>query len=129
MATASDVFLHQARCPTVARNARAGREDVMQRSEERWVMTILEARVAPENWNILKQSYQDQVARGIPAQMLQTYLVQDAVDRDRWQIVSFWASREALDYYRRSVELPAGLVIFRAAGAEPIFSIFDVNAI
>jgi hypothetical protein len=100
----------------------------MQRTEERWVMTTLEARVAPENWNMLKQSYQDQVASGIPAEMLQTYLIQNADDPARWQIVHFCASREALDHYQRSVELPIGLVVFRAAGAEPAFSIFSVIA-
>jgi len=34
--------------------------------------------------------------------------------------------REALDEYRRSVETPGGVLRFRAAGAEPTLSIFDV---
>lgn len=60
--------------------------------------------------------------------MLQSYLIQNVSDPTQWRIVSLWSSREALDAYRRSVETPGGLEIFRAAGAEPALSIFNVVA-
>ena len=37
-------------------------------------------------------------------------------------------SREALAEYRRSVEVPGGILIFRSVGAEPTLSIFEVAA-
>lgn len=95
---------------------------------EFWVMTTLEARVARENWTILGQAYRDAVTRGRPAQMLQSYLIQSVSDPPLWRIVALWASREALDEYRRNVETPGGLEIFRAAGVEPTLSIFNVVA-
>lgn len=97
-------------------------------SADLWVMTTLEAHVTPENWTILGQAYRDAIERGRPDQMLQSYLIQHVSDPTRWRIVSLWSSREALDAYRRSVENPAGLEIFRAAGVEPVLSIFNVVA-
>lgn len=87
------------------------------------VMTVLEARIAPEQWAAFEQAY-----RGgqIPPQMLQAFLVQSATDRAVWRAVSIWRSREALDEYRRSVEAPAGILFFRSVGAEPTLSVFEV---
>lgn len=95
-------------------------------STECCVMTMLEARVARENWGILEQAYRDATARGRPSQLLQSSLTQNVSDPTLWRIVSLWPSREALDAYRRSVENPAGLEIFRAAGVEPALLIFNV---
>ena len=89
------------------------------------VMTILEAHVAPENWAALEQAYQQGSARR-PGQMVQSFLVHSTEDPTLWRGISVWRSREALDEYRRSVETPGGVLMFRAAGAEPTLSIFDV---
>jgi heme-degrading monooxygenase HmoA len=43
-------------------------------------------------------------------------------------VVTVWASQEALDAYRTSVETPEGVRMFRAAGAEPSLKVFDVEA-
>ena len=94
-----------------------------------WVMTTLEAHVAPENWSILEQAYRDATKRRRPAEMLQTYLIQSVSDPTLWRIVALWPSREALDAYRQSVENPGGLEMFRAAGAEPALIIFNVVAV
>jgi hypothetical protein len=90
-------------------------------------MTILEAHVAPENWATLEKSYKAGTA-GILPQMVQTFLVQSTADSVLWRGISVWRSREALEGYRRSVETPGGVLMFRAAGAEPTLSIFDVVA-
>lgn len=99
---------------------------MQSQAAECWVMTTLEAHVARENWTILERAYRDVVVRGRPAGMLGSYLIQHVTDPTLWRIVSLWSSRESLDAYRRSVESPARLEIFRAAGAEPALSIFNV---
>src|SRR5881398_2957048 len=82
------------------------------------VMTILEAHVAPEQWSALEQAYQQ--ARGdLPAQMVETFLVHSVDEPLVWRGISVWHSREALDEYRRSTEVPGGVLMFRAVGAEP----------
>ena len=91
------------------------------------VMTILEAHVAPKNWVALEQAY----AAGtelLPPQLLQTFLVHSAPDSTLSRIISVWDSREALEEMRQSTETPGGVIMFRAAGAEPTVAVFDVAA-
>ncbi len=89
------------------------------------IMTVLEAHVRQEEWSALVASY-EQGNKNLPTQMVQTFLVQDTADPSRWRGISVWHSREALQEYRQSVETPGGVLMFRAAGAEPTLSIFDV---
>jgi quinol monooxygenase YgiN len=89
------------------------------------VLTQLEARVAPEQWEVLKQSYHN-TTRQVPSTIYQTYLVQDGTDKELWRILTVWHSHQALQEYRASVDTPAGVLMFREAGAEPTLSIFDV---
>jgi quinol monooxygenase YgiN len=91
------------------------------------VMTVLEARIAEEHWTRLKQIYEGGLQQ-LPAQRVQTYLIQSADDPTLWRVISIWRSREALAEYRRSVEVPGGILIFRSVGAEPTLSIFEVAA-
>lgn len=91
------------------------------------VMTVLEAHVAKDKWPTLKDAYRGGTSL-LPKQMLQTFLVQSADDPTLWRGISIWRSREALTEYRQSVETPGGVLIFRAAGAEPALSVFDVAA-
>ncbi len=91
------------------------------------VMTVLEARVAPDRWADLVRLYQSGGTR-LPPQMLQTALVQAESDRQLWRGISVWRSRAALEEYRRSVETPGGVAMFRAVGAEPVLSIWTVDA-
>jgi quinol monooxygenase YgiN len=89
------------------------------------IMTVLEAHVAQEHWTHLRQAFERDL-RGLPAQLVQSFLVQSADDPTLWRVVTNWRSREALAEYRDSVEVPAGIVMFRSAGAEPALSIFEV---
>jgi hypothetical protein len=91
------------------------------------VMTILEGRVALERSSDLQRAYRS-IIKNLPPQMLQTFLIRCATDMDLWRIISVWKSRAALDEMRRSTETPAGILIFREAGAEPTLSIFEVDA-
>ena len=91
------------------------------------IFTLLEAHVAPEQWETLQQAYQAGLDH-LPAQMAQTFLLQDARDPTRWSILSFWHSRAALDEYRRGAGTPEGILCFRAAGAEPALAVGNIVA-
>ena len=92
------------------------------------VITILEAHVDVDKSSALVDAYKKGTQEGLPPQMTQTFLLQSAADKSLWQISSVWKSREALDEMRNSGETPAGVLMFRAAGAEPKLSIFVVPA-
>ncbi len=94
-------------------------------SPEKQVMTILEARVAAEQWATLKQAFAEGSSH-MPPQMAQMFLVQGTADPTLWQGISIWRSREALEEYRRSVETPRGVFMFRSVGAEPSLTILEV---
>ena len=91
------------------------------------VMTILEAHVKPEHWGTLEQAYRAGAGH-LPSQMIQTFLIHSPDDPTLWRIVSVWKSREALGEYRRSVETPGGILMFRSVGAEPTLSLFEITA-
>jgi hypothetical protein len=93
-------------------------------STDRSVMTVLEARVPQEKWAELEARYGQSIP--LPAQMIETFLVQSTDDPELWRGVSVWRSRAELEAYRRSVDVPGGFLIFRSVGAEPSVSVFDV---
>jgi quinol monooxygenase YgiN len=90
------------------------------------VITILEARVEPAKWSALQSAYKKGTAGQLPSQMIQTFLIQSMANKMIWQIVSVWKSREALDEMKKSVETPAGVLMFRAAEAEPTLTVYEV---
>jgi heme-degrading monooxygenase HmoA len=91
------------------------------------VITTLEAHVAPEKAAVLEAEFKQAVQK-LDTGIVQTFLLRGARDTDRWQIVTVWESREALDAMRNSGETPRGVLILRAAGAEPALSVFGVVA-
>ncbi|MBI5880096.1 MAG: antibiotic biosynthesis monooxygenase [Chloroflexi bacterium] len=88
---------------------------------------MLEAQVAPEQWTTLEQTYKDAV-KALDPGLVQTFLLHNLKNANTWQIVTVWESREALDAMRNSGQTPRGVLIFRAAGAEPALSVFVVPA-
>ncbi len=91
------------------------------------VMSVLEAHVAPGQAQALRDSY-DARARVLPPDIVESFLVQSATDATLWRILTVWRSREALQRMRQSGETPAGILMFRDAGAEPSLSLFTVWA-
>ena len=89
------------------------------------ILTTLEASVAAEQWQTLQQAYQAGIEH-MPPQIVQTFLVQQAKDPTKWQILTLWRSREALDEYRQAAGTPDGILWFRAAGAEPSLVVSSV---
>jgi hypothetical protein len=45
---------------------------------------------------------------------------------DRWQIITVWKDKEALDKMRQSGQTPRGVLIFKEANATPTLSIASV---
>ena len=91
------------------------------------VITILEAHVAEDKAPVLQETYQRAVEQ-LDAGIVQTFLLHALKDASIWQIVTIWESRAALDAMRQSGETPRGVLIFRAAAAEPALTVYDVVA-
>ena len=91
------------------------------------VLTILEAQVAPEKASTLQDMYQTEITQ-LTDGIVQTFLIQASREPTGWRILTFWENRAALDKMRASGEVPRGVVMFRAAGAEPTLTIFEVVA-
>ena len=93
----------------------------------RMVMTILEAHVESDQWPTLEREFQTAVHQ-LDAGIVQTFLLHGFADSTLWQIATLWESREALNAMRQSGQTPRGVLMFRAAQAEPMLSIFEVTA-
>lgn len=91
------------------------------------VITILEAHVAPDKAALLEAAYKQGIQH-LDAGITQTFLLRGSKDAGLWRIVTVWQSREVLEAMRRSGDTPRGVLMFRAAEAEPSLSIFDVMA-
>ncbi len=89
------------------------------------VITILEGEVAPDRERALEDAYRDAI-QSIEPGIEQTYLMRD-LKPHVWRIIPFWESAEALAKMRESGQPPRGLLIFRAAGAEPKLAVGDVR--
>jgi quinol monooxygenase YgiN len=92
------------------------------------VMTILEAQVAPERWDALRESYEARARLPESGSIVESFLIQGTEDSNTWRIVTVWRDREALEAMRSSGETPTGVLIFRDADAEPRLTIFTVRA-
>lgn len=89
------------------------------------ILTVLEAHVPPDGAAALRAAYAAAEGEPLPAGLVRTELLRDARDETRWRIQTWWASRAALDAMR-GAGTPAGVLMFRAAGAEPTLAIFEV---
>ncbi len=90
------------------------------------LITVLEARVAPEKWVALEQAFKEERKRELPPAILQTLLVHSREEPTLWQIVTLFRSLEARDEMHQATGRHGAVLIFRAAGAEPTVSMFDV---
>ncbi len=88
------------------------------------VLTVLEARVAPERADELQAAYRGLASR-LPLGLVRSDLLRAVDDPTLWRVHSLWESREALDAMRAK-GTPSGVLMFRAVGAEPVLTIFRV---
>ncbi len=89
------------------------------------VITILEGRVEQARGPDLRQAF-DAGRMHTPEGLMEAYLVQSRADAEIWRIITVWASQEALTQIRRTDSAPSGVLMFRAAGAEPTHAVFEV---
>src|SRR5689334_8438909 len=90
------------------------------------ILTVLEGTLAPERTGDLEAAF---AAAGphVPPGLVRSHLIVASQDRTRWRIETLWESRGALDAMRQA-GTPAGVLMFRAAGAEPTLTVFEVAA-
>lgn len=88
------------------------------------VLTVLEATVAPERTTDLQSAFRNAASK-IPTGFIRSHLVSSASDATRWRIETLWASQEALAAMRHA-GTPEGVLMFRAAGAEPTLTVYHV---
>src|SRR5262245_50894250 len=89
------------------------------------LLTVLEAVVAPERAGELEAAFERATSQTLPEGLLRSELLRGASEPDRWRVQTLWTDRNALDRMR-SQGTPAGVLMFRAAGAEPTLSVFMV---
>ncbi len=90
------------------------------------VLTILEATVAPERAPDLQAAFRRASAQ-LPAGLIRSHLLTSGADPTRWRIETLWTGRDALAAMRQA-GTPAGILMFRAAGAEPSVSLYEVTS-
>lgn len=92
-----------------------------------FVVTVLEARVAPERAADLQAAYAESARGPFPPGLVRSTLLRHGSDPALWRIETTWRSHEALAAMRQAGK-PRGVQIFEAAGAAPSLSVFDVIA-
>ncbi len=90
------------------------------------IVSMLEANVEEARTGVLVSQFEAS-AESLPSAIVESFLLQDT-SLEMWRIVTVWESQEALDGYRKAVDTPGGVLMFRAAGAEPNLSVFEVKA-
>lgn len=80
--------------------------------------------VPPESAEEFVAAYREATADLPGAVLHQTFLVTG--EHDEWRIVTQWRSRAHLEAYRRSVDTPVAVALFRRAGVEPIVTEFEI---
>jgi uncharacterized protein (TIGR02246 family) len=91
------------------------------------IVTVLEAIVPEHGADLLRRAFDAAGARPVPPGLVRAELVRDARDPQRWRIVTHWSTREALEAMR-GAGTPAGVLMFRSAGAEPSLTVLEVAA-
>ena len=89
------------------------------------LLTVLEAHLTPDQEPILEAAYAVASSGTLPPGLVRSQLLRDALDPTLWRIETLWASRAAVESMRAK-GTPEGILMFRAAGAEPSVGVFDV---
>jgi hypothetical protein len=93
------------------------------------ILTVVSGMVDPDREDDLAAAYRRVLAGMIPDGLLASALLRG--EGNRWQIATLWRDRAALDAMldamRASVDVPAAPQVFRAVGAEPTLTVFEVT--
>ena len=90
------------------------------------VLTVLEASVAPDRVDDLRRAFEETRTTPQPPFIVRSFLLQSDRDPSVWRIMTVFRSREELEAMRASGQTPRGVAMFREAGAEPTFALFQV---
>lgn len=88
------------------------------------VITILEAKVAIEKISSLRKNFLT-ILKDKPPSIVKTYLLQEIKNPGICKIVTVWKSTEDLKQMQKK-GTPAGVLLFREFGAEPILSVHEI---
>jgi hypothetical protein len=92
------------------------------------IVTMLEARVPETRWSELTEAF-ERIGREHEPRLVDSYLVQDYSDPERWRLVGIWTSRRAFEEMLAEGR-PRGPMVFAAAGVErPGLISFDVRGV
>ncbi len=80
----------------------------------------------PDRLPDLLRAFEGARRSALPPFILRSFLLRSDQDRDVWRIMTVFRSREDLDAMRASGQTPRAVALFRAAGADPAFSLFQV---
>ena len=83
------------------------------------ILSIIEARVHQDNWELLQQNYEEVKKENLLSLLLSSHLVQDINEPEIWRIVTIWENLEAMNEYRKSVDVPAWILVFQKVNAVP----------
>jgi hypothetical protein len=93
------------------------------------ILTVVSGTVEPDREDDLTAAYRRVLAGVIPDGLLASALLRG--DGHRWQISTLWRDRAALDAMlaamRVSVDVPSAPQVFRAVGADPTLTVFEVT--
>ncbi len=90
------------------------------------IITIVEGRVSKDKWSLLKNAYEKVDKNSLPDSLLDSYLTQDANESEVWRIFTVWENVEAMNIYRKSVETPAWILVYRKVGTEPKLAVNEI---
>lgn len=90
------------------------------------VLTVLEARVSPDRVDDLRRAFEETKASPLPPFIVRSFLLRSDHDPQVWRIMTVFRSREELEAMRASGQTPRAVAMFRAAGAEPTFALFQI---
>lgn len=92
------------------------------------IITTLDSTVSADKWDELKAGFKKMVET-IPAQIVQSLLIQNSHEQTSWKVITIWKSKEEFIEYRKSVQIPVpeGVTLFRSVGTEPVAALFSVS--
>ncbi len=90
------------------------------------VLTVLEGRVLADRVPDLLRAFDETRTSAVPPFIVRSFLLRSDKDPDVWRIMTVFRSREELDVMRASGQTPRAVAMFRAAGVEPTFSLFNI---
>ena len=89
------------------------------------LMTVLEARVPANRLAEVDAVFREGM-KGLPEEIVETFLVRDREDPSLFRLTTIWKSMEALLAMRNSGVRPKGVLMFEAVGARPDLTAYDV---